>query len=174
MDVAHTDALTCLPNRMYFNERIAQEMNRTDRDNKSLCLGLIDLDQFKKINDSYGHECGDEVLVQVAKLINGSIREQDIACRVGGEEVAIIMPNVLWGEALKILERLRTKIETTSISWASHSINLTISIGLSEYHANQDKHQLYAKADSAMYEAKKNGRNQVIYSKGAPLEPNQL
>ncbi len=165
MDVAHTDALTSLPNRMYFNVRLAQEMSRTDRDNKPLCLGLIDLDQFKLINDNYGHICGDEVLVQVAKLINNTIREQDTACRVGGEEIAIIMPNVLADEAINILERLCAEIQETPILCAPHSINLTISVGLAEYQAKQDKLQLYAKADSAMYEAKKNGRNQVICSK---------
>jgi len=161
MSVAHTDALTHLPNRMYFNDRLTQELSRTDREHMNLCLGLIDLDLFKRINDTYGHECGDKVLVQVANIINQSIREQDIACRVGGEEIAIIMPNVTAAEAINILERLRQEIQQTTIRWHKHTINLTISVGIAEYSPNQDKLQLYSEADSAMYKAKKNGRNQV-------------
>ena len=162
MSVALTDALTHLPNKMYFNDRLAQELNRADRDKSALCLGLIDLDLFKLINDTYGHECGDMVLEKTAKIINTSIREQDTACRVGGEEIAIIMPNVTNKEATNMLERLRKEIQNTCIVWKGDSINLTISVGIAEYQPLQDKPQLFAKADSAMYEAKKKGRNQVI------------
>lgn len=164
MGVAHTDALTHLPNRMYFNDRLIQEVSRTDREETNLCLSLIDLDLFKLINDTYGHECGDEVLVQVASIINQSIREQDIACRVGGEEIAIIMPNVAKAEAINILERLRKEIQQTTITWHKHSIHLTISVGIAEYSSKLDKHQLYSEADAAMYKAKKKGRNRVACS----------
>lgn len=162
ISAAHTDALTGLPNRMYFDVRLEQEFSRADRDKTPLCLGLIDLDHFKLVNDTYGHECGDQVLVHLAKLIDESIRASDIVCRVGGEELVVLMPNAAMEEAQEILERLRLAIENTSIPWKSHRIALTASTGLAEYTSLQDKDDLYAKADKALYLAKQRGRNQVI------------
>jgi len=165
ISVAHTDALTNLPNRMYFDQRLAQEVSRSNRESTSLCLGLIDLDHFKAVNDSYGHECGDKVLIKVASLINESIRDQDVACRVGGEEFSVIMTSVSQPEAQKILERLRINIQNTPITWKSHTLNLTISAGLCEFGEGQSEQDLYAKADKAMYVAKQKGRNQLALSK---------
>ena len=163
ISVAHTDALTNLPNRMYFDQRLAQEISRSEREKTPLCLGLVDLDHFKSVNDSYGHECGDKVLTKVASLISDSIRDQDIACRVGGEELAVVMPSVSHKEAQDILERLRVTIQNTPFLWRSQQINLTISAGLYEYDDLQTKQSLYAKADEALYLAKQNGRNQTVY-----------
>jgi diguanylate cyclase (GGDEF)-like protein len=159
---AHTDALTGLPNRMYFDERLAQEFSRADREKTPLCLGLIDLDNFKVINDTYGHECGDQVLIHVARLIDDSIRIEDIVCRVGGEELVVLMPNTMLGEAREILERLRLNIQDASIPWKSDHISLTGSTGLSQYKYPQDKQGVYASADKALYLAKQRGRNQVV------------
>lgn len=130
---AHTDALTSLPNRMYFDVRLEQEFSRADREDTPLCLGLIDLDHFKVVNDTYGHECGDLVLIHLAKLIDDSIRATDIVCRVGGEEFVVLMPNTAIDEAQDILERLRLSIEGASIPWESHHIALTASTGLAKY-----------------------------------------
>jgi diguanylate cyclase (GGDEF)-like protein len=162
ISAAHTDALTGLPNRMYFDERLAQEFSRADREKTPLCLGLIDLDHFKVVNDTYGHECGDHVLVHLANLIDESIRAGDIVCRVGGEELVVLMPNTAIEEAGEILERLRMTIQNASIPWKSHSISLTASTGLSEYKAQRDKETIYTNADQALYSAKQRGRNQVV------------
>ena len=160
--IAHTDALTHLPNRMYFNERLLQEVSRADREGTPLCLSLLDLDHFKVINDTYGHVCGDKILYQIGELINDSIREQDIACRVGGEEIAIIMPNIKGDEAFAVLERLRKAVAENPIVSNQQEIHVTISIGFAEYQNNQELGQLYMQADAAMYKAKEKGRNLVI------------
>ncbi|GEM_PF-1905387 len=161
IDVAHTDALTRLPNRMYFDERLTQEFSRADRDKTPLCLGLIDLDNFKLVNDTYGHECGDSILIQVAALVDESIRAEDIACRVGGEELAVIMPNTPIEEACETLERLRITIRDARFPWKSYLVSLTVSAGISEYKAPMPKDSVYAKADEALYRAKQQGRNLV-------------
>lgn len=163
ISVAQTDALTELPNKMYFNERLDQEISRANREETSLCLGLIDLDHFKRVNDTYGHECGDSVLSHVARLISESIRATDTACRVGGEEFVIIMPNTSFDEAHHMLERLRKIIEGSPIKWKSHTIHLTASIGLSDLNTHEKKHNLFSNADNAMYQAKQRGRNQVAF-----------
>lgn len=171
--IAHTDALTHLPNRMYFNQRILQEVSRANRESTPLCLSLLDLDHFKMINDTYGHVCGDKILHQIARLINDSIREQDIACRVGGEEIAIIMPNIKSGEALNVLERLRATLAEIIIHFNHHQIKITVSIGFTEYCSDQEVSQLYAQADKAMYNAKEAGRNQVIQFHNETLRSGQ-
>lgn len=161
MSVAQTDALTGLPNRMYFNERLDQEISRSSREKTPLCLGLIDLDHFKEVNDSYGHECGDGVLAHIALLIDTEVRATDTPCRVGGEEFVIIMPNTSFQEAHATLERLRVVIENAPFSWKNNPIHLTASMGLSEMKINHQKNNIYADADRAMYLAKQRGRNQV-------------
>lgn len=159
--VAQTDALTHLPNRMYFNERLDQEISRAKREETPLCLGLIDLDHFKAINDTHGHECGDGVLAHIAKLISSSTRTMDTPCRVGGEEFVIIMPNTNSDEARHLLERLIKLIEESPFKWKTTSLSLTASVGLSELKIHYD-HNIYADADAAMYMAKQRGRNQVV------------
>lgn len=162
LDIAHTDALTGLPNRMYFDQRLAQELARSDRDHTTLCIGLIDLDHFKRVNDTYGHECGDRVLTQVAHLIADSIRASDTACRVGGEEIVVIMPNTNIDEAYALVERVRLKIQDLPIEWRQHRLEITISTGLTEYQPRSDHQSLYARADKALYQAKQQGRNLVL------------
>jgi predicted signal transduction protein with EAL and GGDEF domain len=91
MDLAHSDALTGLPNRLHFESRIEQEIERCKREYLPLCFSIIDLDFFKQVNDKHGHDCGDMVLIHVANLLTNAVRAQDIACRLGGEELVIIM-----------------------------------------------------------------------------------
>jgi len=163
INVAQTDALTGLPNRMYFDERLDQEISRAEREESPLCLGLIDLDHFKKINDTHGHECGDEVLKHIAQNISRAIRATDTPCRVGGEEFVIIMPNTDFQSAHSSLERLRKLIEQTPFHWKGKPLSLTASMGLSELKLKHNKNSIFADADDAMYLAKKRGRNQVAY-----------
>jgi len=168
ISVAQTDALTHLPNRMYFNERLDQEISRAERERTTLCLGLIDLDHFKHINDSHGHECGDKVLRHIAKIISGAIRATDIPCRIGGEEFVIIMPNTDFKEAHISLERLRKLIEGHPFEWKGKPLRLTASMGLSELKIKANKHSIFSEADEAMYLAKKRGRNQVAFVQKRP------
>lgn len=159
--IAQTDALTGLPNRMYFDARIEQEIERSKREHTHLCLALIDLDNFKQINDTYGHDAGDCVLRNVTRLINESLRHQDTLCRFGGEELMLIIPNTPIGMSSQILERLREKIEKTQILLGRHNITITISIGYSFYTPETTYEELYSTVDKCLYFSKQNGRNKI-------------
>jgi diguanylate cyclase (GGDEF)-like protein len=162
MAVAHTDALTALPNRMYFDLRIKQELDRAKRDKTSICLALIDLDFFKKVNDNYGHDGGDRTLIHFTKLIKQSIRSLDTVCRIGGEEFAVIMPNSLIEEAKHTMERVRIAAEETPFKRKQDVIAISTSIGVAGANLNTSSiEELYISADKALYLAKNNGRNQV-------------
>ncbi len=162
IEIAHTDALTGLPNRMHFNSRIAQEIERSKREDTHLCLALIDLDYFKEINDSYGHDAGDAALIHVSTFISNSLRSQDILCRFGGDELALIIPNSSVETATQILEHLRGKIEKTQVIFNHHTISITVSIGYSLLSAPKTTYEkLYSIVDKCLYFSKKNGRNQI-------------
>ncbi|MCJ8321888.1 MAG: GGDEF domain-containing protein [Colwellia sp.] len=162
IEIAHTDALTELPNRMHFNSRIAQEIERSKREDTYLCLALIDLDYFKEINDSYGHDAGDAALIHVSKLISNSLRSQDILCRFGGDELVLIIPNASMVTASQMLEDLRKEIEKTQVIFNNHTISITVSIGYSLLSAPETTYEtLYSIVDKCLYFSKKNGRNQI-------------
>ncbi len=163
-----TDQLTKLYNRSYLNDRI----QRSFKEDRSGVLLLIDLDNFKQVNDRHGHLVGDQVLIQVAQLIQSGTREQDISARWGGEELAVYLPNVTTNEAVPIASRLVQKIATKS------SPKVTISCGLSCWEnsfseKNHDK--LFLQADEALYEAKNSGKNRVVIAQvqKEPVEINK-
>lgn len=165
---ATLDALTGLNNRRQFESRLKQEVQASKRKNKPLCCFMIDVDYFKKVNDTYGHIAGDCILKGLAKVIKTQLREYDIASRYGGEEFAILLPFTNIEEANFVAQRLRKAVEKTSfdISEAkaeTKSLNITISVGISSYNPKKDSPQsLYKNADSALYKAKEHGRNKVI------------
>jgi len=162
IEIAHTDALTGLPNRMHFNSRITQEIERSKREDTQLCLALIDLDNFKEINDSYGHDAGDATLIHMSKFISDSLRSQDILCRFGGDELVLIIPNTSMESASQILEHLREKIEKTQVIFNHHTISITVSIGYSLLSTPETTYEtLYSIVDKCLYFSKKNGRNQI-------------
>jgi len=165
MEVAHLDALTGLPNRMHFESRIDQEIERSRREELPLCFGIVDLDHFKNVNDTYGHDCGDMVLKHVATVLSGSLRAQDILCRFGGEEMVIVMPNTTIEDALPSLERVRASISDCPVLWKGNTITVTTSIGVSELSMPSSSYDaLFVTADKNLYIAKENGRNQVVGS----------
>ena len=136
-------------------------------DNKPVSLLVIDVDHFKPINDTYGHDAGDVVLQELAKRIVGCVRGIDVACRYGGEEFVLLMPNTDSELASMIAERLREDIEDHPIvidEKTGKEIRITVSIGIatSEAGDNQTAQQLLKRADDALYEAKNQGRNQVV------------
>lgn len=162
IEIAHTDALTGLPNRMHFNSRIEQEIERSKREKTNLCLALIDLDYFKRVNDTYGHDAGDAVLIHISELISNSLRPQDILCRFGGEELMLIIPNTPIETTSQILERLRNKIEMTQVMFKHHKISITVSIGYSLLSTPKTTYEtLYSNVDKCLYFSKQNGRNQI-------------
>lgn len=163
---ATLDALTGLNNRRLFESRLRQEVSTSQRQNKALSAIMLDIDFFKKVNDTYGHSAGDAVLKNVSQLIKSSLRECDIAARYGGEEFALLLPFTKLEEARFVAERLRKKVESTTITINNEegettSLHVTISIGVYEYQATDTPQGLYEKADKALYEAKTTGRNKV-------------
>lgn len=165
-----TDALTAINNRRFFDQRICEEVERARRHKKSLACLFVDIDYFKKINDSYGHQSGDKVLRNVAALLNELMRRSDILARYGGEEFAILLCNTDIDAAEEIAERLRLTIHATpQTSLNNEEITVSVSIGVATTHLTQKSDasieqqadQLIALADEALYEAKKAGRNRV-------------
>lgn len=157
------DALTRLYNRRTYDSEIESELARSQRYRSPLSLILFDIDFFKKINDKYGHNTGDKVLVSIAKLVEGSIRETDSVYRVGGEEFAVIIPETRVEVGRKLAEKLRSKIENYPFEIGT---KVTISLGLAGFHPGITKDQLYKNADKALYRAKNGGRNRVeVYTR---------
>ena len=158
-----TDGLTQLYNHRYFQDELARAFEESQRYGRPLSLAIVDLDFFKKVNDTYGHAVGDEVLKQVSMLFRDSIRSTDLAARYGGEEFAVMMPETELADALVFAEKIRSQVEATQVNTQAGSIATTVSIGVStvphtRIHAAKE---LVVAADKALYRAKKNGRNQV-------------
>ncbi len=163
-----TDALTNLHNFHYFTEALEQELERSQRTGQSTALILLDLDHFKSVNDTYGHDIGNEVLQHTADILRASIRRLDIACRYGGEEFAIILPGTSLLTSLTVAERIRTTLkETPVITQSGKTLTVTASIGVAVFQQPfQDTAQsLIKRADEQLYRAKHKGRNQVCHAK---------
>ena len=160
-----TDPLTGLYNLRYFLTALDQEMERTERTQIATALMMIDLDHFKSINDTWGHQAGDEVLRQTARIIRDSTRRLDIQCRYGGEEFVVILPSTERRLAVQVAERLRENIEFTPIAAMGREIHVTASIGIAFHSAETpcDATTLISRADELLYAAKHNGRNRVCF-----------
>jgi diguanylate cyclase (GGDEF)-like protein len=159
---AFTDPLTSLANRRAFDERLEHVLNQCDRYNESVSLILADIDHFKRVNDSYGHFAGDEVLRSVAQVIGSSVRTIDLVARYGGEEIAILLPKTGLDGARDLAERLRRQIANTPVEIRGEEVSVTASFGIACYpETSDDRRVLFTNADAALYEAKASGRNQV-------------
>ena len=157
---AVTDEMTKLYNHRYFQQRLDDELQRCIRHETHVTLMILDVDHFKKFNDTYGHQEGDRVLKTVARLVEANIREIDVAARYGGEEFCVICPEMQPSGALVPAERIRTAIENYDFRINGKPVALRISIGVGCYPDNAiDKKDLIKKADTALYYSKENGRN---------------
>lgn len=165
--MAITDDLTELFNYRYFQSRLEQEIHRHEK--KSLALLMLDLDWFKQVNDRFGHEEGNRVLVEFSNLLQANVREGDIVTRYGGEEFAIILPETGKGGALQVAERIRQALEEHEFTFAGgETMKLTASIGISVYcYDAHTKDELISHADQALYCAKEAGKNNVRLYPGA-------
>ncbi len=166
LQYATIDALTNLNNRRQFEYRLSQEIAQAKRQNNPLCAMMIDIDFFKKVNDTYGHASGDAVLRGVASIIKAALRESDIPSRYGGEEFAVLLPYTHIQEAQIVGERLRNAVESSPIPVNIDdndikTINVTISMGLAEFNNIESGEELFERADKALYNAKESGRNRV-------------
>jgi two-component system cell cycle response regulator len=165
IEMAITDALTGLHNRRYMESHLATLAEQASSRGKPLALMILDIDYFKAINDGYGHDAGDDVLREFAVRIRKSIRGIDLACRYGGEEFVIVMPETDLHVASLVAERLRRSIagETFSVNKGEKRIEVTISIGLATLERKgEDVADVMKRADTALYRAKHDGRNRVV------------
>lgn len=161
-DASNRDGLTGLYNRRFFDESMAREFSRSRRYQAPLSLILLDIDHFKKINDTYGHLAGDEVLKTTAQQLMKSVRDADTVARYGGEEFVIILPETPLENAMILADRLRVKIADTKISYGDTLINITISLGVTELHSYHERYvSLTNEADQALYASKNAGRNRA-------------
>lgn len=161
--LAMTDDLTGMPSRRSVLEAGSREIARSQRHGQPLCFMMMDLDQFKAINDRHGHAAGDDVLTTFSRIVRGSLREIDEVGRLGGEEFLVVLPDTRLEQAVQVAERIRRKIERTEIPWKDSRITVTVSIGIAFMHGEQcSLDQLISRADRAMYAAKSAGRNRVM------------
>ncbi|MGE5452886.1 MAG: GGDEF domain-containing protein [Acidobacteriota bacterium] len=161
------DALTGLFNRKHMQELLEREHQRQWRTGQPFCVALIDLDHFKHVNDTHGHQVGDEVLRGFAQAALGTLRETDILGRWGGEEFLILMPDTtLEPDALVALERLRRLMQDVFPSATAPALRITFSAGVAAHHVNQSVEQTIARADEALYQAKRDGRNATVLAQG--------
>ena len=184
LELGYQDGLTNAYNRRYFDERLKDEINRCIRNKTDLVCLFIDVDFFKQVNDNYGHQIGDAVLIRLVTLMRSMVRSCDIVARYGGEEFAIILPGTGIQVAHDIAERIRKEVASQELSINDKTLSITVSIGLSslsqlKYQGDEvDKNQrqkstenldklLLKKADEALYQAKQTGRNQVVIKKMA-------
>jgi diguanylate cyclase (GGDEF)-like protein len=157
--LADLDALTGLHNRRYFHETLAREVARAHRYNRQLALVVFDLDDFKAINDRIGHLAGDAVLAEIAERVRDVVRTADIACRVGGDEFAVILPESSMGDADQLYHRLRGGVSSRPVGEAGR---LNLSAGIAELTADDDPTTFFERADEALYRAKELGKGQVV------------
>jgi diguanylate cyclase (GGDEF)-like protein len=163
-EVSHVDVLTCLPNRRQVIKQLQNEVIRAERYKTTLSISMIDIDHFKKINDSYGHTVGDQVLFQLANILQESVRDPDTVGRYGGEEFLVVLPNTRLKDAAEQAARLCKRVRETDIN-IGELIRMTISIGVAEYRHGQENWQKFlSRADLALYESKNNGRDRWTVS----------
>lgn len=159
---ANRDPLTGLYNRRYLDSTLDRELARCQREGQALSLMLIDLDHFKRINDSYGHQAGDEVLRQLADMLAAQARMGDVACRYGGEEFLLLLPGMAHAAAMEKAERWRSEFSHSTMAFGEFRLQVTLSIGIATYPGDGTTAQgLIRSADQALYLAKTGGRNRV-------------
>lgn len=159
---SQTDTLTGLLNRRGMLEFLQREHTRLVRSKRSFVIALLDIDHFKQINDTWGHECGDAVLTRLAELFNSVTRKADTIARWGGEEFLFLLPDTRLAGGRIVIEKIRRLVADTPFIYQSRRIPVTITVGLREADANTSIDELLRDADSALYEGKGNGRNQTV------------
>jgi len=166
-----TDPLTGLFNVRHFRKSLEHELERTRRTGMTTALMMVDLDHFKSVNDTWGHEAGNLVLQTVAQLLQDQTRKLDICCRYGGEEFAVILPSTELMLARQVAERCLNALRNTLIPLESTGLQVTASIGVAVAdNSSQTSDRLIEDADECMYDAKKGGRNQVVSKRPQPSQ----
>jgi diguanylate cyclase (GGDEF)-like protein len=158
---AHSDPLTGVNNRMTFDDAVNREMSLAQRCRQSFSILIIDIDHFKRVNDTYGHSAGDEVLKNVASQIQGSIRRTDQLFRFGGEEFVVLLNNSNCEVADYIAHRILAQVSASSVTYQQQDISVSVSVGLACLQKGDTADDIFNRADQALYAAKNHGRNQV-------------
>ncbi len=161
-EMSTVDELTKLHNRRYFVEALEGEFERAIRYQAEMALIMMDLDHFKKINDTYGHPAGDMVLSKIGEIIKAHVRRNDLACRYGGEEFAVILPNITRDITCTVYERFRKVVSEQLFEYESKQFHVTVSIGIAFSNDAELINDLLAHADQALYQAKKTDRNKIV------------
>jgi|TARA_B110000908_G_scaffold157280_1_gene197275 diguanylate cyclase (GGDEF)-like protein len=164
--LAYTDSLTGVTNRGAFLQASSEELNRSRRLSYDVGVMMLDLDHFKAINDTYGHDAGDKVLKQVSQAMSNCLRKEDTLGRIGGEEFAIITPGADKGAMHKLASRLQQSISLLNFSFLPEDKNITVSIGYTKISNDEDFKAALKRADEHLYAAKASGRNTFITDKG--------
>lgn len=160
--LARRDPLTDLFNRRAFSERLHEEIARSQRFGEVFSLVMLDLDHFKRVNDTCGHPVGDEVLRQFAAALRDTIRAEDVAGRFGGEEFCLLLPQTAAADALALTERVRSRVAEIAVAAGDGVCRVTCSGGIAEWHGALDEQGLLRRADEALYQAKNSGRDRVV------------
>lgn len=160
--LAHVDPLTGLSNRRKLSEQLKQESERARRHGSALSIAILDVDHFKRFNDTYGHELGDRVLTELARAMEDCLREYDLFGRWGGEEFLVLLPNTGLTEALAVAGRMQTSIRQRSMLHEGKAVSITASIGLAEYRVGENPSETLRRADRALLKAKRTGRDRVL------------
>jgi diguanylate cyclase len=159
---ARHDALTGVLNRQGMEEALEIEIARVRRKDSSLCLAMLDIDNFKKINDSRGHAAGDEALAHLASVVREALRPQDTLARYGGEEFVVILPETLLDDGVHALQRLQRELTARLFLSGQDKILITFSAGVAQLGADETGLEALKRADLAMYQAKRAGKNRVV------------
>ena len=158
---ALTDPLTGMHNRRYFDDALREYLTEFRRIEKPIGLMILDLDHFKQVNDTYGHDVGDEVLRAVANTLGDMTRYHDVVARLGGEEFAVVAPNMTEDQLIKLAERIRKAISAQVVVAGNVRLRVTTSIGLAIWDGKETGEEFYRRADKQLYQAKRQGRNRV-------------
>ncbi|MBZ9858179.1 GGDEF domain-containing protein [Mesorhizobium sp. CA12] len=158
---ALTDSLTGMQNRRYFDDALREYLHEFRRIDRPVGLMILDLDHFKQVNDTHGHDVGDEVLRAVATCLRGMTRYHDVVARLGGEEFAVVTPNMDVELLARFAERIRKAVANMSIMSGNVRLKVTTSVGLAVWDHKESAEDFYRRADRQLYEAKKQGRNRV-------------
>jgi two-component system, cell cycle response regulator len=164
-ELATTDMMTKLKIHHFFQNALVEEKERAFETKAPLSMIMIDIDHFKRFNDTYGHQCGDKVLKNVAATLKENCRQFDLAVRYGGEEMAVILPATDLAAAIVVAERIRSSIESLKVMNAGKELSVTVSVGVSQYDSVRDSEtrDIIERADKALYKAKQEGRNRVCF-----------
>ncbi len=162
---ATTDGLTGLANRRLFDLRVREDVNRAADTEEDLCLLMLDIDHFKKSNDTFGHLIGDHVLKLLATILRAGLKGKDLAARYGGEEFGVLLPQTNLNNAVKVAEGIREQISKKKVVNRSTGQDLgkiTLSVGVSRFRPGEHMNDFIERADMSLYAAKKSGRNKVL------------